>query len=136
METLTATNIQTVQEIYAAFGRGDIEFIITHLAENVRWQIMGAPGITYATVYKGKVEVPSFFQKLNSSIEMKEFEPQHFLENNNKVGVFGRFKATGRKTGKEVETDWAMLWEFNDDGKVISFKDYYDTFNVARAENK
>jgi ketosteroid isomerase-like protein len=35
---LTATNIQTVQEIYAAFGRGDIEFIVAHLDENVNWQ--------------------------------------------------------------------------------------------------
>jgi ketosteroid isomerase-like protein len=136
METLTATNIQTVQEIYAAFGRGDIEFIVARLDENVNWQIMGAPGVRYAAIYKGQTEVPSFFQKLNASIEMKEFEPQHFFEKNNKVGVFGRFKATERETGKEVETDWAMLWEFNDDGKVVNFKDYYDTFNVAMAENK
>jgi len=63
METLTATNIQSVQEIYAAFGRGDIEFIVAHLDENVNWQIMGAPGVRYAAIYKGQTEVPSFFQK-------------------------------------------------------------------------
>jgi len=126
METLTATTIQTVQEIYAAFGHGDIEFIIAHLD----------PGVRYAAICKSKTEVPSFFQKLNASIEMKEFKPKHFFEKNNRVGVFGRFKATGKETGKEVETNWAMLWKFNDQGKVINFKDYYDTFNVARAENK
>lgn len=34
----TASNIQTVQEIYAAFGRGDIPAIPGHLAENVIWE--------------------------------------------------------------------------------------------------
>jgi len=74
---------------------------------------MGAPGIQYGGVYKGKNQVSLFFQKMGVKIGMKEFEPHHFFESNNHVGVFGRLKATGRETGKEIETDWAMLWEFN-----------------------
>jgi ketosteroid isomerase-like protein len=51
----------------------------------------------------------------------------------NGVLVFGRLKATGRETGKEMETDWAMLWEFNKSGKVSTSKDYYDTFNASNS---
>ena len=62
---------------------------------------MGVPGVRYAAIYKDQTEVPSFFQKLNAIIEMKEFEPQHFFEKNNKVGAFGRFKATERKPDRK-----------------------------------
>ena len=31
------SNLQTVQDIYAAFGRGDIPAILDELADDVRW---------------------------------------------------------------------------------------------------
>lgn len=30
--------IETVQQIYAAFGRGDVPFILSQLADDVEWE--------------------------------------------------------------------------------------------------
>jgi ketosteroid isomerase-like protein len=30
-------NVKTIQEVYAAFGRGDVAFIVTQLTGDIRW---------------------------------------------------------------------------------------------------
>jgi ketosteroid isomerase-like protein len=68
METLAATKTETVKDIYSAFVHGDVQFVISHLDENVNWHVIGAPGIQYGGVYKGKIEMPLFFQKMGSKM--------------------------------------------------------------------
>lgn len=35
---MTMAPIETVQQIYAAFGRGDVPFILSQLADDVEWE--------------------------------------------------------------------------------------------------
>ena len=56
------TKIQTVQDVYAAFGRGDVEAILAVLTDDVDWASEPESSIApWHGVRRGKAEVPSFF---------------------------------------------------------------------------
>ncbi|HLF47086.1 MAG TPA: nuclear transport factor 2 family protein [Chitinophagaceae bacterium] len=138
MEVLVHNDLK-VKNIYEAFSNGDIEAIISELHPQVNWSVMGKPDIPYAGNFKGKNEVRKFFNEMNKSIEVLEMKPEHYFEEtqNGKdlVVVTGYYKAKILKTGKKTESIWCMIWEFNDDGQVISFKDIYDTHDEYKAWN-
>ena len=43
MTTTTNTNLGTVSAMYDAFGRGDLDGILSHLSEDVTWDVTEEP---------------------------------------------------------------------------------------------
>jgi uncharacterized protein len=84
------SNIETVQEMYAAFGRGDVPAILEHLADDVRWDHWpdgsGAQrrGVPWLAARTGRDEVAGFFESL-SALEIHGFAPRAFLEGDGMV---------------------------------------------------
>ena len=55
MSTTTLTNnAATVASLYEAFGRGDIPFILDHLADDCKWIGAGEGSLPQGGTYKGK----------------------------------------------------------------------------------
>ncbi len=135
METLVRYG-QTVNNMYEAFNRGDISFIVAQLHPDAIWESMGQPDIPYAGIYHGKNDVKQFFQTLTDQVEWKEFVAEHILENGHIVISTGYAKGTARKTKKLLSSIWSMIFEFNDDGKITHFRDCFDTNALAKAFNK
>ena len=135
METLVHYG-QQVQRLYDAFNRGDIPSILSSLHKDVIWEVMGQPDVPYAGIYHGPDDVKKFFVKLKDCIEMKEFVAEHILENGNLVIATGFMNATGRKTNKHFSTIWSMTYEFDENERIVHFRDCYDTLVTARAIGK
>jgi ketosteroid isomerase-like protein len=125
-------NVRIVQQIYQAFGRGDVAAIVDTLADRFEWHHRGAPAVPYGRSRSTKDEVRSFFTELNQAVEVLAFEPQHYVAQGDKVIALGTFKGRARNTGKEFEDPWAMAWTFKD-GKVVDYRAYEDTEAVASA---
>ncbi|MCA9288632.1 MAG: nuclear transport factor 2 family protein [Phycisphaerales bacterium] len=122
------TNLETVQSLYAAFGRGDVPAILSRLAQDVRWEYSSvtsdAPWLTPRTGRDGAAE---FFEAL-SAIEITRFEPRDFLAGDRVVVVLLDIEFTVRKTGKRVvEPDEIHVWRFNERGEVSHFRHGADT---------
>ena len=132
METLIRYG-QTVSKMYQSFSRGDIPSIISALHHDVIWEVMGQPDIPYAGIYHGPEDVKMFFNKLQSNADFKEMVPEHILENGNLVIAIGYAKGVAVKTKKLLSTIWSMTWEFNDDGKIVHFRDCFDTLTLSKA---
>ena len=123
----TTNNAATVAGLYEAFGRGDIPFIIDHIADNCEWIGTGEGSIPSGGTYKGKDAV-NFFIRLGESTEFTGFNPVSISNvNDNEVVAFGNMSANSKATGKPSSSDWAMHWKFNAEGKVIYFHDFHDT---------
>lgn len=115
------SNVETVQAIYEAFGRGDVPAILDQLADDVEWD-RDAPGYGIP-IYEpgtGKEHAKRFFKALED-LQFITFEPTNFLTGANQVAVTlnieVKVNATG-KTGKALEIH---LWTFGDDGKISRF---------------
>jgi ketosteroid isomerase-like protein len=116
------SNIETVQSIYEAFGRGDFDAIVDRLAEDVEWDREApAYGVPIFEPGTGRDHARRFFDQVMSDLEFHRFEPTNFLTGGDQVAVPIQVEATVRATGKGVEVLEIHLWTFGDDGKVSRF---------------
>jgi ketosteroid isomerase-like protein len=113
--------VERVQQIYAAFGRGDVPGILDHLAEDVEWD-RDAPsyGVPIYEPGTGRDHAAAFFAKL-ADLEFHRFEPLNFLTGGNQVAVTIGVDATVKATGRRAEALEVHLWTFGDDGRVSRF---------------
>jgi uncharacterized protein len=123
------SNLQTVQNIYAAFGEGDIPAILAKLADNIDWEYgMKDAGVPWLQRRQGRAEVPKFFESIGV-FDFQKFEPKTFLESGNIVialiDVAFTLKTTGRSVAEENETH---IWHFDSQGKVSRFAHKIDTY--------
>jgi hypothetical protein len=71
-------NVQRIQEIYAAFGRGDVPAILDQLRDDVAWYDPGPPEVPHAARYRGREEVGGFSTRIAETQEFEEFTPTEF----------------------------------------------------------
>lgn len=121
----TQQNVKAVRDIYAAFGRGDVAFIVNQLADNVRWVSYLDPAIPWAGDFSGKANVPRFFDAIFQSMDVDLFEPQEWIAEGDTVVSIGDFGGHVRATGKKSRVRWVFLWKFQA-GKVTSYEQFQD----------
>jgi ketosteroid isomerase-like protein len=119
-------NVQRVQELYAAFGRGDAPAILDMLTDDVVRYDPGAPQLPHAGRYIGREGVGRFFGSLGETLEIDQFAPTESLAQTDRVVVLGALHARVRETGRSNENEWAMVWTLRDD-KVAGLQTFEDT---------
>jgi len=119
---------EIVQEIYAAFGRGDVAAILDKLDEGVEWEYGGSPdGVPWLQPRRGKAGAAEFFLSLGE-LDIQKFVPKALLEGNGVVVALVDIEAVVRKTGRRfAEEDEVHLWHFNEAGRVVRFRHRVDT---------
>ena len=127
------SNANSVREIYACFGAGDIAGVLARLDPDVAWEHdWGMQPLDLHRERRGRDAVPGFFAGL-TDFEFLRFEPFDLLEGDGRVvaliHVHLRHKATGRAY-KDLE---GHLWSFGPDGLVARFRHLADTRQLAWA---
>jgi ketosteroid isomerase-like protein len=126
-------NVQVVQEIYAAFQRGDIEAVLKPLADDVQWWVAGSQeSVPYAGTRAGREQVAQFFVTLGEVVEYERFEPSEYIAQGDQVVALGRDRRRFKSTNNVIENEWAMVFTLRQ-GKVAAFRAYDDTEAAAAA---
>jgi ketosteroid isomerase-like protein len=126
-------NLDTVKEIYEAFGRADVEAILDRVADDVDWAADTAS--TAAPWYgrrTGKDGVASFFQDVASASEVLDFTPLSFAASDDEVHTLVRYRVRFAATGQEVEMNLHHYFRFQD-GKVAYYRGSEDTAQTVEA---
>jgi ketosteroid isomerase-like protein len=122
-----SNNVATVQKIYEAFGRGDVPFILSCLADNVEWDNRESHGIPLLVPRRGRDEVGLFFQELRN-IELLGFSVNDLFDGGSNVvawiSISWKWKASGRVFSDSVALH---LWQFDSAGQVSRFFHVEDT---------
>ena len=124
--------IQTVKDLYAAFGRGDVATILASLSTDVSWEMEAPAELSFAGIRKGPEAVKGFFQAIASDHADPKLEITEYLSSADAVATFGRYKCTLKKTGKPVDSPVAHLVKFRG-GKVVRFVDHINTAAFVEA---
>jgi uncharacterized protein len=121
-------NTKTIQDMYAAFGRGDIQTLLAVMSEDIVWKpVLGAASyVPTAGERRGKAAVADFFKTLAQSIDFQEFQPKQFVAQDDTVVALGSYAATAKATGRPFKSEWTMVFTFKN-GKVVEFKEYADS---------
>ncbi|HET9932594.1 MAG TPA: nuclear transport factor 2 family protein [Polyangiaceae bacterium] len=127
-------NIETVNQIYAAFGRGDVAEIFTHIDRDVDWEFGATEhGIPWLTNGKGLDAVRGFFEALRG-LEFHDFRVISVMANGPWVVALVSLECTVKSTGRRLrEVCEAHVWRFDADGRVIAMRHAADTWHHARA---
>ncbi len=129
------SNVQTVQGIYAAFGKGDVPAILGTLAEDVEWEYGAVPnGVPWLEQRRGRAAVGGFFEAVGRELDISLFAPKTFLEGPNLVAVLVDVDAKAKRSGGKIsERDEVHLWHFDASGKVVKFRHVVDTYAAVKA---
>lgn len=118
-------NVKTIQDLYAAFGRGDVAFIVSKLADDVRWVSHLDSVVPWSGDFSGKDCIPRFFEAIFQSVEVEALEPKEWISDGDAVVSLGEFGCRVRATGKRSRTRWAFIWRFRE-GKISSYEQFHD----------
>ena len=130
---MSEANIATVQSLYAAFGRGEIETVVEGCLPDVSWTCGGRKeDYPPFGARKGADAVRDFFRDVAEVQEFTEFSPREFYADRDKVFVLGRYAMTVKKTGKQVASEWVHIFTFRA-GRVSEFREFTDTAAFAAA---
>lgn len=129
-----SSNLQTIQQIYACFGQGDIPGILAKLADNVTFFNGADPAIApFGGTFRGKDEVIRFFGALGNTTQTTHFEPSNFREEGGKIVNDVVHKGTVLSTGKPFNVSALFTWTFNDAGQPVDWKGTGDFSSMNEA---
>lgn len=128
-----AQNTANVQEMYAAFGRGDIATLLDHCTDDIVWNgVYGCgPQVPQAGERRGKAAVAEFFKQVAETEKFEALEPRDFITTGDIVVTLGHY--TGQThVGKRFDGDFAMVFHMRD-GKVARFQEFCDSLGITAA---
>ena len=122
------SHIETVQEIYGAFGRGDVPAILARLADDVEWEYgVNSTDVPWLQPRRGHAGAGGFFASL-AGFDIRRFEPTGFFESGSIVVVLLQLEGVVTATDRTVvEDDEVHIWHFGAEGKVTRFRHRADT---------
>lgn len=126
-------SVQVVQDLYAAFGQGDLPTLLNLLAEDVDWTFNGrSEDIPFAGHWRGRQKVMEFFGLVAATCDVLSFGPNEVIECGEHVLALGHETVRVKATGRQFETSWVHLFTVKD-GQITRLCEFYDTAVMARA---
>lgn len=127
------TNLETVQQAYAAFAKGDVAGILATLDANAVWDNPGPSSIAYFGSHRGHAAIASnIFGFLHENLQFSVFQPLKFFESGDTVAVLLDCEATVTRTGTQLKQAVVHLFTFAG-GKVVRFQDFQNSWAIAKA---
>lgn len=119
------TPTDTVQTLYAAFGRGDLPAILGMLDPGVEWTFHGS-GLPFMGRFVGPAAVAKWFGHVAEHEGIEAFEPREFLVGADHVTVIGWERTRALPKGAVFESPWIHVWTLRD-GRITRFVGAYDS---------
>lgn len=125
-------NVATLEALYDAINRSDLEAILSLQAEDVEWcgpQVF--PDI--AGPHRGHAGVRVYAERISDAWEDFSIRAERFVELGDRVLVLTRERGRGRMSKIEVQSrPTAHLWTL-EDGYVVRFQVFWDREEGLRA---
>src|SRR5438270_1550961 len=100
MTTTEIQNTERVTEIFEAFGRGDVAYILDQLADDARFVSHLDPIVPWAGEFAGKDNVARYFQALGGSVDVTNPTVNAVVAQDETVVAMGDVSFSVRETGK------------------------------------
>jgi uncharacterized protein len=118
-------NVATLETLYDAINRSDVEGILSFQADDVEWR-GPRPFPDLSGTHRGHDGVRAYAKRIHDAWEEFSVIPERFFDLGDRVLVLTRERGRGRLSGIEVHSQpTAHLWTLRD-GVVVSFEVFWD----------
>jgi ketosteroid isomerase-like protein len=114
-------NVETLQQAYEAFGRGDIPAVMSVFADDIEWHVPAV--LPQGMDARGKGEVAGFFAKLVEVWEDFSVDVEDYCASGDRVCVIGT--GSGNLDGTQTSYGFVHSWRLKD-GLCKKFDEYAD----------
>ena len=125
-------NVALIRKVYAAFAAGEVKTILDNVSDDAGWINYGPETIPYAGSRSGKAQIREFFQAIGVSTTSGTVIPEKFITQGDNVVAIGRYRATVRTTGANIDTPVVHVFTVRD-GKIARWEGFSDSALVAEA---
>jgi len=128
---MSQENVQLIQSMYEAFGRGDVAAVLAGMDPNIEWR--EADNFPYAdrNPYQGpQAIVEGIFVRFATEWDGFKVTPQEWFDAGDHVIVTGTYTGTYKGTRKTVQAPFAHFWKMRA-SKVVKYQQYTDTKQFA-----
>jgi ketosteroid isomerase-like protein len=130
---MNKNNVQTIREIYEAFGRGDVAAVLARVKETALWDFnVTRSDVPWHVPVTGPAEIQGFLGAFVESVTLHAFEPRHFIAAGDDVVAHLHLSYTIKKTGRRVDEEQLQWWSLAD-GRVTRLRHFEDTAQVLAA---
>ncbi len=129
------TNVDRINQIFAAFGRGDISAIVEATTEDVDWGLDAdmPESVRWICAGTGRDKVLSYFKGVDAMMQFHAFAPRLVLGQGNDVIALIDVDFTGRPTGTRMKSSEAMHFTFDARGRIARYRVVLDTAQFIAA---
>jgi hypothetical protein len=127
--------VNRIKEIYAAFGRGEIDWILSNATDDVLWEFEAPAVLSWSGIRKGRKEAMGFFVGIAAEHENPVLNMTEFFSTGDAVAAFGRYDATVKSTGVRVSAPVAHYFKFRD-GKISRYINIINSGAFVEAAKK
>jgi uncharacterized protein len=103
-------NIPLIEEIYAAFSRGDTAAVLNSLDLQADLDFEGPAAIPWAGHWHGREGWAEFFQTLGANADEITLSMELFAAQGDNVVFAGRYQARVKLTGRRIDSPLVHLW--------------------------
>lgn len=100
---------KVVENMFSAFGSGDIEKLVETVSDDTVWIYHGTQIIPKGSFEK-KEGVRAFFSSILEKTEIINFEPEQYIVEGNKVVVLGQEHQRVKRSGRELKQKWVQIY--------------------------
>lgn len=116
-----------------AMGKGDMETMKSLMADDMVWHNEGDSSMPWIGPWKGKENILSFLGIFSENVKTTLWESGDVLASGDTVAMFGRMKLQTTKSGKETKEFTYSLRVKVQDGKIVLWNWFEDSFAVSGA---
>jgi uncharacterized protein len=130
---MSQPNVDVIEKIYADFSRGDIPGVIGAMDPQSELIYEGPSTIPWAGNRRGIEGWGKFFEAVGANLDGVALTTMEiFAAQGDNVVASGRYRATVKKTGKQIDSPLVHLWTVRN-GKVVRCLEVTNTAAEAAA---
>ena len=124
-------NKKIIEDLYAAFAKGDIPTVLGGFAADIEWN--EAEGFMYGGQYIGPNAIlENVFMKFGTEWEGFSVVANQIVDGGDTIVGLGTYSGKYLPTGKSMSVPFAHVWTMKN-GKVAKFDQYTDTLVIAKS---
>lgn len=128
---MTQSNVQVIQDFYAALGRGELNAAFAHL--DPEFELHQAESLPYGGVFRGHTGVTKFFEVFRQTwANFESVDVEYFAAGDNVI-VYSRIRGRAKQNDNELEMPMIQVFRMRSGKAITAHPFYWDTARLLEA---